>query len=176
MKTATRNKNAVFKYNNRDGDSEKRWVGMAGEATLLDWFNNSPWSGQATSHYQSAQSDKSDFTFGSLEIDVKIASKEGEPTDYDFMYIYETQYERIFEHGVINTLVFGYYILPRRTCVLIGCMTLRDFDDNRKFYEAGFGRYPTSKYPLSTNDYAVQVGDAERKGILHPLNFLDQLR
>lgn len=176
MREMMKKRNAQFGYNNRSADSENRWIGIAGEITLLDWFNHTPWADEVISRFHPTKLDDTDFDFGKLRIDVKISAKKAEPVDWDFLYIYETQYERIFEKNITNTLVFGFYILPERRCVLVGCMTLRDFDDNRKFYKAGEGRFLNSQYTLSTNDYAVGIGSAEQKGILLPLLALDQLR
>jgi len=177
MKNIQAVRNKKFGYNNnRSVDSSTRWIGIAGEVTLNDWFKKSPWAGQAHSHFKMQELDDTDFDFGRLNIDVKIQGKLNQPSAFDFLYVYEEQYERIMKSCITNTLVFGFYHFPSKTCGLTGFVTLRDFDDNKKFYEAGSFHHKSDKYPLSTNEYSVSVDWALKKGILQPLMELDRYR
>lgn len=165
----TKRRNIAFGYNNRDEDSPNRWIGLCGELTLNDWFKKSPYVEHAHSHFKAMVKDDTDFDLGRLNIDVKIQGKSNEPNDFDFFYVYESQYERIMEKNITNILCFGFYEFPSKTCSIAGFITLSDFDKFCAFYQKGESRFKNGKYPLSTNDYAIMAKKAYSEGIIHPL-------
>lgn len=102
-------------------------------------------------------SDK-DFSVEHLKIDLKTrtSNKEIAPPDFYYVALDERQYNKVIEHGVVNTLAFAVFCTPTNTCHLLGYLSLETFKRVAEYQPVGF---EIANYKITTPQYACKIAN-----------------
>lgn len=132
--------------------TDRRFCGELGEDAFECWLKHRGVDYQRWTRQD--QKDSRDFTIGLHEIDVKAIAAKHTPLDHYGAQVEETQ---VLKNSVVNVYLFGRFVMPESTLILMGWLEKPVFKAVAKIRERG--EQVTASFAPPARIWEVAISD-----------------